>query len=125
MSFCKCLRPNQQKSGPKTPERLLVNWENAFINCQEDSELVKELLSYLVTGLNESTEKITKDYKNLNYTNVSDVAHRIKGDSASLACEDLMFHAEKLQTNPKERVNVDNLLNSAKKTIECVENRYP
>ena len=125
MKFFNCLKIKNKKTETEIPDRLIVNWDNAFINCQRDYNLVKELFSYMVDGLQDSTSKITEEYGKSNYEDVSRLAHRIKGDSASLGCDDLMHHAHQLQMDPEESINVDNLVKSAMKTLECIHERYP
>ena len=123
MVFFNCFKCGTQETIHDTIP--FVNWESARVNCQEDDVLLKELFGYMVSGLTAHKIEILQEYKNENHENISEIAHRIKGDSATLACENLTSHSAILQIRPDVKENMDNLIKSIDKTIEAINTRYP
>ena len=123
MVFLNCFKCGTQK--PISDTITFVNWESALLNCQQDGNLLEELFGYMVPGLTANKIELLQESKNENYDKISTIAHRIKGDSATLACGNLTSHSAKLQKNPEVEENIDNLIKSIDKTIEAINTRYP
>ena len=122
MVFCSCFRITNNH--PVQDNITFVNWQSALINCQQDDVLLQELFGYMISGLTAHRIEILKEYENGNHEKVSGIAHRIKGDSATLACGNLTSHAAILQKDPRVKQNIDNLIRSIDKTMEVINKRY-
>ena len=122
MLFCNCRR-SSNKVDPVLDTKHIVDWEAALINCQGDSDLLNQLFEYMKTGLSENSSEILKEYGSKNYKRVSEIAHKIKGDSASLACGLLNVQSAKLQKEPELQINISTLMKSVDQTLEVINNK--
>lgn len=122
MLFFNCLSSRNKHS--INDKITLVNWDLAFGNCQHDNDLMQELFGHMITGLAAHKIELLDPSKQKDHHKISQIAHRIKGDSATLACGNLSSHANTLQTHPSVKENLDNVIRSIDKTMEVINKRY-
>ena len=92
--------------------------KKAIEQCDNDEEFMHEMVGLFRDDLQECIELLTSAFKENNFKELKELSHRIKGQAATLAANDLFEKSKSLEQEVFSETKYNDLMKSIKEFLE-------